>query len=69
MPREGGTSSESFLTKSTLCGVYKPYKVVLLVDVVLQLGVPVETFPTVFTFEEVRGPQVFEKRSPKLENF
>ena len=59
MSRQGGTTSEGLLTEPTLGGVYKPDKVVLLVDVVLQLRVPVKTFSTVFTFKEVRGPQMF----------
>ena len=67
--RQRGTPPEGFSTKTTFSGVYQSHKVVFPVDVILQLGVSVEALPAVFTLEEVRGPEVFEKRAPALEHF
>ena len=36
---------------------------------VLQFSVSIEALPAVFAFEEVRSPEVFEKRPPALEDF
>ena len=67
--RQRGAPPEGFSTKTTFSGVDQSHKVVFPVDVILQLGVSVEALPAVFTFEEVRGPEVFEKRAPALEHF
>ena len=47
MSGQGGTPTEGLSTQTTLGGVYQSHKVVLLVHMVLQLGVPVEALPTV----------------------